>query len=391
MLINGVAGKSEHEAMKNRIKRGGAKILTFGLTKTNFKYHAIEGLSGEFIIANFDNDQRKWGVNNELNIRTYSPERIADFLDKADAVLVYSSFICPISHKLEKLGVDKFYWAWLMMDIGHYMKPTITRSLYLRETLEANFDRAKNVLPFFSDGKSLEVLNGYMDAVLSDDIFEKFDIENRLSRGYSCQYFPKDIPGWKFNQYEVFVDAGAWDGDSIRKFRGVTDNGKYTHIYAFEPDIVGYSKLLENCKDLSNISFFKSALYSSTTPGRFNNSCQGGASHVAGARADDGFKEDIVDDVGVDLLSLDDSINDTVTFIKMDIEGSEFEALRGASRIISTFHPKLAICIYHKMSDIWEIPELLHDLAPSYSFYARLHSEMFLSNPFAETVLYAIE
>ena len=44
-----------------------------------------------------------------------------------------------------------------------------------------------------------------------------------------------------------------------------------------------------------------------------------------------------------------------VTFIKMDIEGMECPALRGAKKLIQSYQPKLAICSYHSMKDTMSI------------------------------------
>jgi hypothetical protein len=57
----------------------------------------------------------------------------------------------------------------------------------------------------------------------------------------------------------------------------------------------------------------------------------------------------------------------------MDIEGSEMDALAGASRIIREQGPLLAICVYHKQDDLWKIPLLIHSLNPEYRFFLRPH------------------
>ena len=72
-------------------------------------------------------------------------------------------------------------------------------------------------------------------------------------------------------------------------------------------------------------------------------------------------------------------------FIKMDIEGAEREALLGASRIIREQRPVLAICVYHRPADLWELPLLIHEINPDYRMYLRAHSHMGLS-----TVLYCL-
>ena len=69
----------------------------------------------------------------------------------------------------------------------------------------------------------------------------------------------------------------------------------------------------------------------------------------------------------------------------MDIEGAEREAIIGARNIIKSQKPKMAVSIYHKKEDIWELPKLLIEINPEYKFYLRHYS--FRD---AETVLYAI-
>ena len=69
----------------------------------------------------------------------------------------------------------------------------------------------------------------------------------------------------------------------------------------------------------------------------------------------------------------------------MDIEGSEQEALRGSMRIIKEFHPKLAICVYHKWEDLYEIPVMIKEWNPDYRLYLCQYSELG-----SETVLYAL-
>ena len=86
----------------------------------------------------------------------------------------------------------------------------------------------------------------------------------------------------------------------------------------------------------------------------------------------------------VDVVALDTYAKEFPTIIKMDIEGFELEALKGAENIIRTLKPKLVICIYHKILDFYEIPMYLKSLVPEYKFKVRQHEL-----GFCETVLYA--
>jgi len=91
----------------------------------------------------------------------------------------------------------------------------------------------------------------------------------------------------------------------------------------------------------------------------------------------------------IETISLDEYLKDEkekVTFIKMDIEGAELNALKGAERIIREQKPKLAICIYHKPEDVWEIPSLLLNFVSDYKFYIRHNTYSFLY----DTTLYAL-
>ena len=88
----------------------------------------------------------------------------------------------------------------------------------------------------------------------------------------------------------------------------------------------------------------------------------------------------------VQVVTLDDYVYDEKpTFIKMDIEGAEMEALIGARRIIQTYKPKLAVCLYHKPQDLFEIPIYIKSLNEDYRLYIRQYA-----NSRYETVCYAL-
>jgi hypothetical protein len=73
-----------------------------------------------------------------------------------------------------------------------------------------------------------------------------------------------------------------------------------------------------------------------------------------------------------------------VDFIKMDIEGAEPIALKGAINTIKRYRPKLAIAIYHSMDDFVSIPKWINDLNLDYELYLghyTIHAE--------ETIIFA--
>ena len=92
------------------------------------------------------------------------------------------------------------------------------------------------------------------------------------------------------------------------------------------------------------------------------------------------------DSDSVQIISIDEDIREKITFLKMDVEGFEIPALLGAKRHIREDFPKLAICTYHIVSDMWEIPRLIDTIRPGYRFFLR-HYELTQN---WETVIYAI-
>ncbi len=195
------------------------------------------------------------------------------------------------------------------------------------------------------------------------------------------QYF--DRGGFlEFAEQEIFVDGGCFDLETTRIFRKLLEEEGKTcsKVYAFEPDRNNYltcREKIDHC-GWQNISLVNAGLWREDTWVKLENAGTAGA-HLVEAGEDEKHC--------VRAVSLDTVVDgkDKISLIKLDIEGAELEALQGAERIIRRDRPKLAVCIYHKKEDYWQIPYYLKSLAPEYRFYIRHYS-----NYSAETVLYAV-
>lgn len=187
------------------------------------------------------------------------------------------------------------------------------------------------------------------------------------------QYFNPDF--MRFAEKEVFVDAGSKDLVTAKKLRDYAD--KIEKIYAFEPDPDNYKKCLKNREwfEHGTVELIPYGTWSEKKTLCFSATADG-SSHIT----DDG-------ECRVNVITIDEVVSDSskVTFIKMDVEGSELESLKGAKNIIRRDRPKLAICIYHKPEDSVTIPLYIKSLVPGYKLYIRHHS-----NGAGETVLYAM-
>lgn len=195
---------------------------------------------------------------------------------------------------------------------------------------------------------------------------------------YNCyvgnQYWPENII--KFSESEVMVECGSNDGSTLKDLVDQV-NGKFRRIYCFEPDKDCIKKMREVINNIpGDIFLIEKGAGAENSSSQFVSEALVGASHIC---------SELEGDYGVDICRIDDFISDNVTYMKMDIEGSELSALQGSMNIIQNNKPKLAICVYHRNEDILDIYECLISINPDYKFYLRHHTW-----GATETVLYAV-
>lgn len=188
------------------------------------------------------------------------------------------------------------------------------------------------------------------------------------------QYFAPDIV--RCSESEVFIDAGGYNGDTSLEFIKYVNN-KYNSIYIMEADHTMCEITKENMRmnGVKNVLIYEKGAYSNSGVLRFRTDSRSGSSHIN----KDG-------DVEIEVVSIDEMLDGKpATFIKMDIEGAERQALDGAKNTIRRYHPKLAISIYHLADDLWRIPYEIATEYPWYKLYMRHYTQIT-----TETVLYAV-
>jgi FkbM family methyltransferase len=227
------------------------------------------------------------------------------------------------------------------------------------------------------------------NALCADDLsratFAK-TLQFRITGDYSVipepdmqhQYFPTDLPRWKLPLRRI--DCGAYDGDAIRGF--AKNRYRFSALAAFELDIQSYANLAgfmrEYGKTIPEISLWRCGVNATSHQLRFT-------SGVGESSSIDESGEPVVQ-----CVALDEALpNFAPTLIKMDIEGTEPEALLGARHLIATYQPGLAISAYHAPAHLWEIPlwgpQFASDNGIAYTYYLRSNAR----NCF-DTVFYAI-
>lgn len=189
-------------------------------------------------------------------------------------------------------------------------------------------------------------------------------------------YFASDLVDLiRLDENCIFVDVGAYDGDTIATFLKLT-GARFRRVYAFEPDGANFASMQQRLSQMpesvrSRITARKQAVGDKNCLLSFSEGGQTGSKVGAGEST-------------VECVTLDSAISETPTYMKFDIEGFEPEALEGARRIITENRPALAVCVYHIQDHLWRLPLLIHSLNPHYRFYLRPHGQVW------ETICYAV-
>lgn len=227
----------------------------------------------------------------------------------------------------------------------------------------------QELLPLFTEEKSLGILKNRLEMLTTGNV-DKI-LENPVD---PVQYFTDDcLP---ITNNEVMFDCGAYNGDSIKDFLKFTE-GKYQKILAIEPDPVNFDLILKYVREkhLNNIELKMVVTGDHNGFISFENT-GGTTSKILDDEQSSGDK--------IEMVKLDNFYEYHPTLVKMDIEGAELSTLKGCEKIIKELKPKLAVCVYHKPMDLFEIPLYLHKLVPEYKFRLRQHVV-----GFTELVLYA--
>lgn len=267
--------------------------------------------------------------------------------------------------------ITRILWATRSKIIHNY--DNISRAKNYSDNISRNEEKYKKLYTLLSDEKSKRT----MMCVLQFRVDGNYDTLHSESDYTHNQYFDKDI--MKFSDTEVFADCGGFVGDTTSLF--ISRVHDFSKIYIYEPNPINHQKATQllsrqEADKIDKIIIRKAGVGIETISSKI--SLSGSGSHVS----DDG-------DCDIQIVSLDEDIQEPITFIKMDVEGFELDALKGARNHILAEKPKLAICVYHKPDDLWEIPEYILSLNPEYKLYLRQYMIGDGENPW-ETVLYAV-
>lgn len=345
----------------------GHTLLLYGAG--GFGLEMLHHLRREGISVSAFLDQRAAELPSAENIPVYTAEQ-APFNREHSIVL----FCIVMDKEARRVVIERL----TELGYGHVIEAQSLRCLLvqpddrLEETISQyyrrNSDRIKQAEALFSDERSIAIYRSNVQAHASGDYSHQTQWESPMMQ----QYFPEDVPLTK--GYQRFLDCGGYTGDTIAEV--IRHEGEIEACAVFEPDATNFARMVGRLDALRGKIrkrwLFPCAVTDDAGIRPFSAGTGSGSLSEQGACV-------------VQTVSLDQAVPDFhPTYIKMDIEGAEPAALRGARQIIAQNRPDLAVCVYHAVNHIWDIPLLLNSWNLDYRFFLRSYNAYTM-----ETVLYA--
>lgn len=249
--------------------------------------------------------------------------------------------------------------------MGGYLKDS--RGSAYRFVLE-DLLRNVNYYDWLYEGLADDISKNVFTSLMQYRLIPGVQFLKKAYDGINHPYFDPAIVSCDEN--EVFVDCGGFVGDTTVDF--IRQYDTYKKIYVYEPSGDHMELCRKNLENFENVSF--------------KLCCVGEKRSKTGGKSSASLENPVPGPGEVEIVPLDEDITEKITFIKMDMGGSEIPAILGAKNHIRNDSPKLAFCTHHLISDLWAIPKLIDAINPDYQFYVRHYSE----TENRETVLYAI-
>jgi FkbM family methyltransferase len=305
-----------------------------------------------------DNNQRLWGSTVE-GLAVFSPAEAAERFGHSACFVVAIYHGTAVRQQFASLGCERvapflpLFWKYAEIFIPQCC-------VDLPHRLREQFDGIRACYALLGDEASRNEL--------CEQLQWRYWLDySALSPGNDARntYFPPELITPSAD--EVFVDCGSFDGDTIRIF-AKRWQGRFRQAFAFEPDPANRSALDANVQaaGLSDrVTVMPYAVGNENGPISFSFTSTAGSHRVAESSAP-----------AVECRRLDDiAWPAPPTYIKMDIESAEPDALRGAAELLRKQQPVLAICTYHRYQHLWEIPNLIHSISGDYKLFLRRYAE----------------
>ena len=281
----------------------------------------------------------------DMKVRSYS-DVIAEHGNDITVLLAFGTTLDTVISFIEEL--DRRHEL-IIPDVPLYGGELFDMDYYIR-----NKDKLDEAREIFADQTSRDIFDDAINFRLTGKL-------SYLSRVSAHTDTLRELFGEK--EFDLLVDAGAFKGDSTRDF-AETLNVK--RIIAVEADPRTYLKLKSYADEetRTEVIAINAAVWNEDCTIDYVSSASRGSGEAGRNRR---AKEAIVDARMLDTLIGEESVD----FIKLDIEGAEAAALDGAQKALTVHEPCFEVSLYHKTDDLFEIPLRLHRSLPNHKFYLR--------------------
>ena len=222
--------------------------------------------------------------------------------------------------------------------------------------LTTRWDEIESLYHRLADYRSKKVLTAVLDNWIT---FSYKGLDGAMEHCFK-PYFDLDLI--QCDENEVFVDLGAYIGDTVEDYIYSYGEANYKRIYTYEMEPDNIKTLHQKFDGNPKIVIRPVGVCD-----------RKGQMFLAGNGTVDAQFLTESGEIPVETVALDEDIKEPITLLKTDIEGAEMAALKGARRHITEDKPKLAISIYHSNSDLLDIIKRIDEYQPGYTFYLRLN------------------
>lgn len=228
--------------------------------------------------------------------------------------------------------------------------PVAGETIFNADFLTLHYNELERVYHMLADEQSRLVFKNVVRSKLTGEIPPLFECASSVEEAWGL---------FQLTEKERYLDLGAYTGDTVERFLRFT-NGHYQQIWAVEPDHKNFKRLLQNTDNLLNVQCFNCCVDADSGERRYS---------MDGGRKSHALKNggEMISAVTVDEL-LDGA---PVSLIKMDVEGMEAAALRGAAGTIRKYKPSMQVSAYHRSEDLFALPLLVEQIRPGAKVYLR--------------------
>jgi len=400
-IIPNIFGKFQNDALMGTIP-----VVLYGAGSAGKELYPVLKMHGIDPVCFCDSNILRVG---ELHcgLTIISINELQQYHNSSLIVVTTVAYRDQVKHQLVEAGFEQEKVLTISNQEAMCYYTHIAQWYWPEHDLISHADALHEVFNILSDQKSRDIFTSRIALFVRGADYQSFqnfisifsDVTNTQSTNFQECLSSINNDGEAYLQFnndlvhlennEVFIDGGAFTGDSTLEFINacMRQNLTYKNIICFEPDSMIFKELQKNTAQFNNISLKPFGLWSHRSTIRFadSNLLKPGSTKII-SEIDENITCISSGISEIFTTSIDEqSSNERVSIIKMDIEGAEIEALRGAIKTITKYRPKLIISAYHKRNDLFEIPLLLHRMVPDYKLYYR-----HFSCNFGETTLFAI-